>query len=146
MTATTLALIGLLAAGPAHAKKDTDDCLRTKIWDTYGDGWAVRASTDVDVAFGKTQFYKVSLLKGRAYRVLTCAESSVKNLDILLYDAEGRVLGRDKTTDRDPQLAYVPEKTGIYYIVLYMRDQKDINEVTNTAWALIHNDPDAIGK
>lgn len=141
MTRQALVFATLLLATPAHAKKGTDDCLRTKIWDTYGDGWAVRTSTDADLGFGKTQFYKVSLLKGRAYRVLTCAEEAVKNLDILLYDKDGQVLARDETMDRDPTLAYTPQKTGIYYIVLYMRDAKDPDATTNTSWALIHNDP-----
>ncbi len=141
MTRPALALAALSLLAPvAHAKKDTEECLRTKIWDTYGDGWAVRTSAEAEVGYGKTQFYKVSLLKGRAYRVLTCANDGVKNLDVLLYDKEGQVLARDETVDADPVLAYTPQRTGIYYVVLYLRDATDRDAPQKVSWALIHND------
>ena len=136
-----LALFTALTLGlSAHARGPTDDCLRTKVWDTYGEGWSVRASTEVELEFGKTRFYKVTMLKGRAYRVVTCAEDQVKNLDVLLYDKDGAVLARDQTTDREPVLAFTPEKTGVYYVVLYLRDLENRDAHAGASWALLHSD------
>lgn len=134
-------LILTLCSATAFAN-DTEDCVRTKIWDTYGDGWSVRTSTTADLEFGKTKFYRSTLLEGRQYRILSCAEEGVKNLDVLLYDKDGQVLTRDDTDQRDPMLSFSPEATGVYYVVLYLRDASGKAPTAQATWALIHSDKD----
>ena len=135
-----LSIAACTLATSAQAKDPTMDCLRTKIWDTYNEGWSVRSSSDAEVGFGQTSFFKVTLLKGRAYRVLSCAEDGVIDLDLLLYDKQGAVIARDDTQDREPTLAYTPEKTGTYYVVLYLRDLEDRAAEPSVAWGLLHAD------
>ena len=59
-----LSIAACTLATSAQAKDPTMDCLRTKIWDTYSEGWSVRSSSDAEVGFGQTSFFKVTLLKG----------------------------------------------------------------------------------
>lgn len=128
----------LLLSAPAGAAKLADDCLRTKVWDRYGDGWQVRASTSTEVGFGHTHYYRVSMLKGRTYQVVTCAEDNVGNLDILLYDNKGEVITRDDSGDREPTLSYEPGRTGVHYVVLYVRDAEDRGRDNDVSVALVH--------
>lgn len=130
--------LALAYATPTRAAKVSDDCLRTKIWDSYGDGWQVRASTSTEIAFGYTHFYRVSLLKGRTYRVITCAGENVTNLDVLLYDHEGRVVLRDESEDREPNVIYKPERTGVHYVLLYVRNAVAKTELEDVSVAIIH--------
>ncbi len=141
MYRTLFALVfSALTAQSALAKSPVDDCLRTKIWDTYQEGWSVRATSEADVPFGGTKFFKATLLKGRNYRVLTCAEEGVKDLDVLLYDKDGKVVERDQTQNREPMMAFSPDKTGTYFIVLYLRDAEDKSKAAAAAWTLLHAD------
>lgn len=133
-------ILGLLSSSPALAgKKAADECLKTKIWDRYGDGWQIRASSGSDLALGKTKYYRVTLLKGQRYQVITCADEAVTDLDILLYDNRGELIHRDETIDREPVLAYEAPDTGVYYVVLYMRALKDPSATAHASMALIHN-------
>lgn len=132
----------ILALCSTAYANDTEDCIRTKIWDTYGEGWAVRTSTTADIEYGKTRFYRSTLLEGRSYRILSCAADGVKNLDVLLYDKDGQVLTRDDSQGRDPVLSFTPERTGVYYVVLYLRDGKGPGDTAEASWALIHSDED----
>ena len=133
-------ILGLLASSPAVAgKKAADDCLKTKIWERYGDGWQIRASSGSELALGKTKYYRITLLKGQRYQVLTCADESVEDLDILLYDSKGLLLHRDDTTSREPVLSYEAQVTGVYYAVLYMRGLKQESADAYASMALIHN-------
>ena len=137
----TLVLTSLLGlATAAQASSPTEDCVRTKVWDTYGDGWAVRSSADAEVGFGKTQFFRVSLLKGRTYRVVSCGDENFADLDILLYDKDGNVVARDESTDREPSLSYSPDKTGAFFVVVYGRDLTDASATSPASWALLHSD------
>lgn len=118
-----LPLLGaLLLGGAAGAdESEAESCLRTKVWDSYSDGWAIRTLTTASLATGKTRSYHVTLYEGNEYRIATCGDSGVRNLDVLLYDAGGEIIARDNTTDREPALTFTPTASGTYYVVLYMR-------------------------
>jgi hypothetical protein len=134
------AILALLSSVPAWAgKQAADECLKTKIWDRYGDGWQIRASAGSDLALGETQYYRVTLLKGQRYQVITCSDDNVADLDILLYDNKGVLIHRDGTEDREPVLAYEAPTTGVYYAVLYMRALKNTDQAAHASMALIHN-------
>lgn len=133
-------MIACLGASSAAAGEEPAECLKARIWDTYGDGWAIRSSADEELAFGKTKFLKVSMLKGRAYRVLACADEAATNLDLLIYDKDGQVLSRDDSTTAQPTLAFTPQHSGVYFVVLYVRDATERTGGIDASWALIHND------
>jgi len=143
-TAMNTALLGLtlLAAGSAPvASADEDEassCLRTKVWDSYGDGWAVRTLTSTELTNGKTRSYLVSLYAENEYRIATCGDENVKNLDVLLYDTKGNIVQRDDTEDREPLLEFRPPATGTYYVVLYLREPVEGADKAGAAMAVVY--------
>jgi hypothetical protein len=123
---TNMRLISLLAltllAGLQTAEADekkADTCLRTKIWDGYGEGWAVRTATTASLAQGEHRVYLVTLYAGNEYKLQVCGDDSATDIDIVLHDAEGVELVRDQTNDREPVVTYKPANTETYYVVLY---------------------------
>lgn len=132
--ATAFALATTAVAGPQEA----ETCLRTKVWDGYADGWGIRTMTSTSLAAGKTRNYLVTLYKGNEYRIETCGDENVRNVDILLYDTQGNVVKRDDTVDREPRLEITPEETGTYYIVLYQRDIKITKDEAGVAMAVVY--------
>ncbi|MFT5679670.1 MAG: hypothetical protein ACI8RZ_000574, partial [Myxococcota bacterium] len=72
----TIALLGLvgltLLAGISTAEADekqADSCLRTKIWDGYSEGWAVRTATTASLGQGDHRVYLVTLYAGNEYKL-----------------------------------------------------------------------------
>lgn len=119
-----LAALGLLLAGaPASADEaSAETCVRAKVWDGYAEGWGIRTLTAATLSENGTRNYLVTLYKGNEYKITTCGDEAVVDLDLVLYDLDGEVVLRDQTTDREPVLTYEPQQTGTYYIVLHARD------------------------
>ncbi|MEQ1505449.1 MAG: hypothetical protein ABMB14_24670 [Myxococcota bacterium] len=126
-------------AGPARAdEKEAESCLRTKVWDGYAEGWGVRTMTSTSIPNGKTRNYLVTLYEGNAYKIQTCADETIENLDLLLYDTKGNVIARDTTRDRQPEVAFQPTATGTYYIVLYNRESARPDQLGGAAMAVVY--------
>ena len=102
-------------------EKEAEACLRTKVWDGYADGWAIRTMTATTLASGATRNYLVTFYKGNEYQVQACGDSASNNLDLVLYDLNGDVVQRDDSTDQQPALRLKPTKTATYYIVVHAR-------------------------
>ena len=52
----------LSVSGPAIAdEEEADTCLRTKIWEGYNEGWAVRTATSATLAEGDHRIYLVTM-------------------------------------------------------------------------------------
>jgi hypothetical protein len=140
LLATILAGLTLaLTATPAHADEtEASSCLRTKVWDGYGDGWAIRTMTSTELEAGKTRSYLVSLYADNEYRITTCADTRAKNLDVLIYDTEGNIVVRDETTDREPSIDFKPTASGTYYVVVYLREAAEGAEQAGVAMAVVY--------
>ncbi|MFT4623540.1 MAG: hypothetical protein ACI8PZ_002196 [Myxococcota bacterium] len=133
------ALIGLALSSPALAKdSEAETCLRNKVWDGYATGWGIRTMTTTEINAGKTKNYLVTLYRGNEYRIVSCADPSVSNLDVLIYDAQGNLLDRDTTTDREPSIVFTPKNTGAYYVVLYMREVKERKRAAEVSMAVVY--------
>ena len=116
-------LTAAVLANAAYAgTNDAETCLRAKVWESYADGWGVRTLTSTDLESGKNENYVVNLFKGNQYRIATCGDKNMNNLDVLLYDAAGTIVARDSTSDRQPQIEFTPLETGSYYVVLYAKE------------------------
>ncbi len=136
---TTAFLASLLSSPPAIADEaEASSCLRTKVWDGYSDGWAIRTMTSTELTSGKTRSYLVSLYADNEYRIATCGDASVKNLDVLLYDTKGNIVMRDETTDREPFIEFKPPATGTYYVVLYLREPVEGADKAGAAMAVVY--------
>jgi len=140
---TRLAVLALAAsafvATPASADEtEASSCLRTKVWDGYGDGWAIRTMTSTELEAGKTRSYLVSLYADNEYRITTCADAGATNLDVLIYDTEGNIVVRDETTDREPAIDFKPSASGTYYVVLYLREAAEGADKAGVAMAVVY--------
>ena len=134
-----LTLGAALLSPPALAdESEASSCLRTKVWDGYGDGWAIRTMTSTDLQAGKTRSYLVSLYADNEYRITTCADSHAKNLDVLIYDTEGNIVVRDETTDREPSIDFKPTASGTYYVVVYLREAAEGADQAGVAMAVVY--------
>lgn len=122
---------GLMAAVslftlPARADEDqAETCLRTKIWDGYNTGWAVRTSTKASLAAGAHKVYLVNLYAGNEYKLLACGDANVANADIVLYDHAGNQVAIDSSNDREPVVSFTPQATDTYYIVVHASKLND---------------------
>lgn len=118
------ALIGasLLVTPALATEKDGEDCVRTKVWDAYGDGWHIRTLTSTTLANGATNSYLVTVYQGNEYRFEACGDDASNNLDVLLYDLDGNVVHRDDSVNAQPSLTLKPEATTTYYLVVYARE------------------------
>ena len=93
--------------------------MRAKVWDGYGQGWAIRTMTTATLGNGATKNYMVTLYAGNEYQIQACGDGNVSNLDLLLYDLDGRIVARDDSTNREPKFTYKPKTTSTYYVVVY---------------------------
>lgn len=134
---TSLAFVWLSTLAFAD-EKVAEECVQTKVWESYGDGWGVRTLTSATLEPGKTKNYLVTLYAGNAYKVSACGDANVTNLDVLLYDTEGNVLSRDDTTNREPGFTYTPTATATYYVVLYLREVKEKKSGAGVAMAVTY--------
>ena len=138
----SIILAGMLALGiTTTAIAGTDEaesCLRTKVWDGYAEGWGIRTMTSTALAAGKTRNYLVTFYKGNEYQIEVCGDKDVGNVDVLLYDTNGRVVERDSTDGREPKVSFKPPETGTYYIVLYMRDLDGDKDEAGIAMAVVY--------
>ena len=110
----------LLFVGDAAADKtEAETCLRTKIWDGYNEGWAVRTAVTAELHQAEHRIYLVTLYAGNEYRFQVCGDPNVKDVDLILHDNTGKEMMRDTTDDREPMLSYKPKVTDTYYVAVY---------------------------
>ncbi len=126
MRTMSKALFGLvagltLAAGTAAwaDQDDADTCVRSKVWEAYPEGWAVRTITKTELAEAEHRIYLLTLYAGNEYRFLGCGNKSLSNVDLVLYDADGRLVVQDQTEDRQPEVTYRPTTTDTFYLAVH---------------------------
>ena len=129
----------LLVAGIASAtEKEAENALRTKIWDGYAQGWSVRTATSVSLGSGEHRVYLVTLYAGNDYRVLATGDANAANIDIVLYDAEGKQVSTDASNDREPKVDFRPGQTGTYYVAVHASKLLDANQKAGVATAVTY--------
>ena len=114
-----LPLLALLSGVAQADEKEADTCLRTKIWSGYNEGWAVRTATTANLASGEHRIYLVTLYAGNEYKFLVCGDQNASDVDLVVHDANGQELARDRTDDREPMVGYKPENTDTYFVAVY---------------------------
>ncbi|MBM4390791.1 MAG: hypothetical protein FJ090_06680 [Deltaproteobacteria bacterium] len=112
-------LVLALSTAALADEKAADDCLKTKIWEGYNTGWAVRTATSATLAKGEHRIYLVTLYAGNEYKIMACGDTAVTNVDLVLYDALGNELARDGHQDREPVLSYKASATDTFYIAVH---------------------------
>jgi hypothetical protein len=114
--------LGLFATTPSFADEgEAETCVRTKVWDGYSDGWGIRTMTTTTLAAGATRNYLVTFYPNKEYYLRTCGDGSVKDLDLVVYDLEGKIVKRDDTADAQPTLMMKTDKVSTYYVVVHAK-------------------------
>jgi hypothetical protein len=114
------ALVPVALASDAFASEDdAEECLRTKIWDGYNDGWAVRTATSATLGKGEYRIYLVTLYAGNEYQIMSCADAEASNIDLVLHDADGNVVAQDGDVSRQPMVTYKPTSTDTYFVAVH---------------------------
>lgn len=140
-------LSALLGASPlipslipaARADEEAaETCLRTKIWDGYKDGWAVRSATKTSLGEGEHRVYLVTLYAGNTYHVLACGDSEVANIDVVVYDSKGNKVLNDVSFDREPVVEYTPTTTDTFYVAVYASKLNAAGKQAGVATALTY--------
>jgi hypothetical protein len=132
-------LVGNVLAPRAFADEESaETCLRTKIWDGYGQGWAVRTATNTTLGNGEHRVYLVTLYAGNDYKILACGDDNVANIDLVLYDASGNQVATDGSNDREPVLAYTPTVTDTYYIAVHASKLNNATQKGGVATAVTY--------
>jgi hypothetical protein len=114
----------MLTAGLTQAVADesqAETCLRTKVWEGYSDGWAIRTITTATLEPGATRNYLVTFYPGKEYQVQGCADTAAAHIDLVLYDQDGKVIKRDGKDGREPLLTFSTDKIATYYVVVHAR-------------------------
>jgi hypothetical protein len=106
------------------------------VWDGYAEGWAIRTMTSTNLTDGTTKNYLVTLYAGNEYQFSACADSNSANLDLLLYDRDGRVVARDESKGREPQFTYKPTATATFYVVVYAQKSERPADPTGVGLAV----------
>jgi len=115
-----VASVALSACATGAACGDPiDGCIRPKITDAYDAGWRLRTTVKHDLAPGEMQSVRLSTYLGSTYRLSACGDEGFSDLDLLLYDADGALIGRDGTRSREPVLDYTPAAAGTVTIGIF---------------------------
>lgn len=122
MIARLLAPLLLAVSAPALAAEDEEAlaCVKTKVWESYKDGWALRTMRSSMMGLDEQRTSLVTLYAGRSYRFQVCGTEGIGDVDIVMYDLDGKVVVRDSTTDRQPVFE-VNDKVGNFYVVVHVR-------------------------
>lgn len=117
-----LAALLLCCAPSAMADEDeAESCLRTKVWDGYAEGWGIRTMTKSTLDAGATRNYMVTFYPNKEYQIQACGDGSVKDLDLVIYDLEGKVQKRDENVGTQPSVTFQTDKIATYYVVVHAK-------------------------
>lgn len=102
-------------------EKDAEQELRQKIWSGYEQGWAVRTATTTSLASEGHRVYLVTLYQGNEYKFQAVGDKNAVNIDVILYDSEGKLQTQDLKEDisREAMITFKPTKTSTYYVTVY---------------------------
>jgi hypothetical protein len=114
------AVVGTCSHGLPDAPADALACVRTKAWEARAEGWSLRTLEHTALGLGEQRSYATTLMQGRAYRVVSCAQGALVDLDLALVGADGGVVLADHDAGPEPVLD-LAERPGTWTLVLYGR-------------------------
>ena len=93
-------------------------CTRTSIWEDYGEGWRVRSLTADVLSPGRDQVLQLALLPATTYRVSACVDGSAGQVQVELYDGDGRLVLAGAQGSRKKSLEHHSEAAGSAFVVV----------------------------
>lgn len=111
----------MASTSTAHAGLDEnfallDADMRARGYESYG------AQTRGELAQGGTRNFEIQLEGGRCYAILAVGDADVRDLDLVLLDANGREVDRDIAQDPRPTVRVCPETSGQFNMQVRMTD------------------------
>lgn len=125
MRTALLLILGALSTLVLADVKEAETCIRTKIWDGYASGWAVRTATRATLSEGDYRVYALTLFANTEYRFLACGDAKAGDVDLVLHDAAGNEVLRDQGDGPEPDMSFKPAATDTYYVAVYLAQSKD---------------------
>ncbi|MFK7931757.1 MAG: hypothetical protein AB8H79_26510 [Myxococcota bacterium] len=116
-----IAALGLSTTAFAD-EAEAESCLRTKVWDGYANGWGIRTMTTATLDYGATRNYLVTFYPNKEYQIQTCGDGAVTDLDVVIYDLDGKVQKRDETGGKTPSVMFKTDKIATYYVVVHAKE------------------------
>jgi hypothetical protein len=101
------------------------DCLQTKVWDDYDDGWSVRNVSVSNMNKDERMTFPVTLMAGLEYRFYACSDSQGEALSLSILDAQGQLVLDAESDGREVELEMNPRDTKPYYLSI---SAKEISE------------------
>jgi hypothetical protein len=94
------------------------DCLETKVWEDYDDGWSLRTLDASSAGEGEMQAYPITLMASNQYEFIACSDDKVHAIDLSLADNDGDVIAYEEVDGREALLPFEPEVTDTYYLTV----------------------------
>ncbi|MCK6507677.1 hypothetical protein L6R53_30640 [Myxococcota bacterium] len=114
------ALALLLAEAPARADEaEAEACTQAKVQEGYAQGWGVRTTSTEMLGQGERDVLALTLHTGNRYRIVACGDAHFTAVDVVVYDATGKVLAQDSDPGREPVVEVTPTATGKYFIAVF---------------------------
>ena len=113
-TAWLLPLL-FIESAPSGAS-EVRTCIENKTQAGYADEWRSRSLEVREVTPSETSYLMVQLTRGLEYRLFACGDTEVLDLDLVLYDANGRLREQTDTRSREPEIVYKPNRSGAYFL------------------------------
>ena len=110
---------------------EAETCVRNMVWDAYPEGWAVRTITTAKLGEMEHRIYMLTLYAGNEYRLIACGDKTMVNVDLVLYDSDGRLMLQDQVQDRQPVLTYKPESTDTFYVAVHATERAKKGKAAN---------------
>ena len=120
-----LALFALPAAADPAQEAEVGSCLRLVAQEKAPEGLRMVSSDILTLLLMKEAVYSFTLFAGNSYQLHTCAGANVADLDVHLYDQDGKLVQAETAVDRQPSITIKPEKTGTFYLVVKLVDTTD---------------------
>lgn len=133
-----LGLLGMLTTPAMADEAEAESCLRAMVWDGYADGWGIRTMTTTTLGHGETRNYLVTFYPNKEYQIRTCADGGVKDLDVVVYDLDGKVQKRDETSDAKPAVTFKSDKIATYYVVVHAKQNASADAKAGVAVAVTY--------
>jgi hypothetical protein len=129
------ALLLSLAAPAAAEESSATTCIRTKVDSDYQQGWALRGIEPLTLAEGGYAVVPITLMPGLTYRFRACSPVAT-DIDLIVYDATGKEITRDRDDNGRPQLDYSARRAGTWYLVVHLADLRTGYDATDLAWSV----------
>jgi hypothetical protein len=130
MRYTTIALVVVAVAlmspqrRAAASPNDAIECAQQMVETAGARGYRLRTSDLDSLGPGQVMNYTATLAAGDEYIILACGDGRAIDIDIHLYDENGNLIDRDRSSDNRPIVMVRPAWTGEFLVRVQMYEAR----------------------